>query len=88
MEYRKSSKSEGIDIAKRIADESKKTLSLFIPFFAEDYLDAAKPVKTTWGDIPHIPLLLKLKEKKKRIFQEVFMLDERLKEALDRVQSR
>lgn len=77
---------EGIDIAQRIAEETGKAFSLFIPFFAEDYLDAAKPVKSAWGSIPHIPLILKLKEMKKRIFQEVFMLDERLKEAMDRAQ--
>lgn len=73
---------EGVDIAKRIAGHLKKEMKLVIPFFAEDYLDAAKPHETTWNDVPDIPLLLALKAKKKRIFQEVFMLDERLLDAL------
>lgn len=73
---------EGIDIAKRISGELKRDMNLLIPFFAEDYLDAAKPVETAWSEIPDIPLLVVLKEKKKRVFQEVFMLDGRLLEAL------
>jgi len=73
---------EGIDIAKRIAGEVGREISLLIPYFAHDYLDAAKPVETAWGEVPDIPLLLTLKEKKKRIFQEVFMLDGRLVESL------
>jgi len=78
---------EGIDIAKRIAGEACRDMNLLIPFFATDYLDAAKPVETAWGKIPDIPLLEALKEKKKRIFQEVFMLDRRLLEALEIIQA-
>lgn len=77
---------EGIDIAKRIAGELKREMNLLIPFFAEDYLDAAKPVETEWSEIPDIPLLAVLKEKKKRIFQEVFMLDGRMLEVLEIMQ--
>lgn len=77
---------EGIDIAKRIAGEIKRDMRLLIPFFADDYLDAAKPVETAWGEVPDIPLLAELKKKKKRIFQEVFMLDGRLMEALEIMQ--
>jgi len=78
---------EGIDIAKRIAGEVGRDMNLLIPFFAEDYLDAAKPVETAWSEVPDIPLLVVLKEKKKRIFQEVFMLDRRLLEALEIIQA-
>jgi len=73
---------EGIEIAKRIAGELKKDMELVIPFFAEDYLDAAKSHETIWNEVYDIPLLQALKDKKKRIFQEVFMLDERLLDAL------
>lgn len=69
---------KGVEIAMRIADESGRPLNLFIPSFAEEYLDAAKPVKTQWGDVPSNPLLLVLKKMDKGLFQEVFMLDERL----------
>lgn len=78
---------EGIDIAKRIAGEIERDIKLLIPFFAEDYLDAAKPVETAWSDVPDIPLLVALKEKERRIFQEVFMLDERLVEAMEIIQA-
>jgi len=77
---------EGIDIAKRIAGEVGRDMNLLIPFFAEDYLDAAKPVETAWDEVPSIQLLTELKKKKKRIFQEVFMLDGRLLKALDIMQ--
>lgn len=74
---------EGIDIAQRLSVETNRDMKLLIPFFAEDYIDAARPVETAWGDVPDIQLLRALKEKRKRIFQEVFMLDERLSDALE-----
>ena len=77
---------EGIDIAKRIAGEIKREMKLLIPFFAEDYLDAGKAVETAWGEVPDIPLLTELKKKEKRIFQEIFMLDSRMLEALEIMQ--
>jgi hypothetical protein len=73
---------KGVEIAKRIADESGRPLSLFIPSFAEEYLDVAKPVKTPWDDITDNPTLISLKKMNKGIFQEVFMLDERLSEEI------
>lgn len=71
-----------VDIAGRIAKETGRVLKLAILGFANDYLDASMPVETPWGEVPDIPLLTELKKMKKRIFQEVFMLDKRLVEAL------
>lgn len=76
---------KGVEIAMRIAAESGRLLSLFIPFFAEEYLDAAKPVKTPWGNIPDNPTLISLKKMNKGIFQEVLMLDERLSEEIQHI---
>ncbi|MDP1974448.1 MAG: DUF2220 family protein [Alphaproteobacteria bacterium] len=73
---------KGVEIATRIAAESGRLLSLFIPSFAEEYLDVAKPVKTPWGGIPDNPTLISLKKMNKGIFQEVFMLDERLSDEI------
>lgn len=73
---------KGVEIATRIAAESDRPLRLFIPSFAEEYLDASKPVKTPWGDIPDNPILISLKKMNKGIFQEVFMLDDRLSEEI------
>lgn len=69
---------EGIEIAKRISVETKRSLDLFVPQFAVEYLSSARDVKTPWGEIPNDPIFVELKHHRKRIFQEVFMLDERL----------
>jgi len=76
---------EGVAIAGHIAKETGRVLKLAIPDFAMDYLDAGKPVETPWGDIPDVEILKKLKGKGKRIFQEVFMLDDRLPMGLERM---
>jgi hypothetical protein len=76
---------KGVEIATRIADESGRPLRLFIPSFAEEYLDVAKPVKTSWGGIPDNPTLISLKKMNKGIFQEVLMLDKRLFEEIQHI---
>lgn len=76
---------EGVDIAGRIAKETGRMLKLAIPDFAEDYLDASMPVETQWGDVPDIEILKKLKDKGMRIFQEVFMLDDRLPAVMEQM---
>lgn len=70
---------EGIEIGERLAAETGRTLRVYIPSFADEYLeDAARPMKTRWKDGAHLPLLAKLQGSKRRMFQEVFMLDARL----------
>ncbi|NOT20420.1 MAG: hypothetical protein HOP24_09150 [Sideroxydans sp.] len=76
---------EGVVIAVRIANETGRPLKLAIPDFVMDYLDAAKPVETPWQNTPDIEILNALKGKERRIFQEVFMLDDRLPSALDQM---
>lgn len=68
---------EGVEIAENIARETGRNLNLFIPSFASEYLPG-RPVETHWGSIPETPIFAKLKKDKKRLFQEVFMLDDRL----------
>ncbi len=70
---------EGVQIGHHLAAALGREVRLFIPSFAPDYLDAARAVKTTWGAIPTVPLFAHLKKKRERIFQEVFMLDTRLR---------
>lgn len=68
---------EGIDIANRIAQEVNRNPNIFIPSFVMEYLPG-RPVKTEWDNIPNLPIFNELKLSRKRIFQEVFLLDERL----------
>ena len=74
---------DGISIAKRLAAVSKRPLRLYIPSFASEYLERARPPKGAWGEIPDYPILLALKNRKLGIEQEVFMLDARLGTDLD-----
>lgn len=70
---------QGMEIAIHLAAETQRTLRILIPSFAAEYLeDAAKPVKAVWDDVLGIPLLSELRLRRRRIFQEVFMLDRRL----------
>ncbi len=73
---------EVLQIVRLIAKECQREARLFVaPFFSE-YLESAVPVKTSWGDVPDIPIFKSLKKAKKRLFQEIFMLDGRLGHAL------
>lgn len=82
---------EGIEIGKRLADKAGREFRILIPSFADEYLeDAARPVKTQWKAVSDMPVLAKLRDSKRRMFQEVFMLDVRLANdvaALIRVES-
>lgn len=71
---------EGVEIGKRLAAKTGRTLHIFIPSFADEYLeDAARPVKTAWKNgAALLPLIAELHNRKRRMFQEVFMLDGRL----------
>lgn len=69
---------EGVAIAKNIALQAGREARMFIPSFTADYVAGAAPVKSPWSEIPELPLFIDLKRMKKRIFQEVLMLDDRL----------
>lgn len=70
---------DGIDIGKRLAVKAGREFRIFIPSYADEYLeDAARPVKTEWKAGSDIPLVAKLCDSRRRMFQEVFMLDVRL----------
>lgn len=69
---------EGIEIADSIARETGREPSFFIPSFVADYLTTARPIKSAWNNTPDMPIFAELKRMKKRIFQEVVMLDDRL----------
>ncbi len=74
----------GIDIAKNLAAETQRDFSFYVPKFAEDYLPGARFDKQ-WGDIDELEqsVFVELKRRKRRIYQEVFMLDRRLSIDLD-----
>ena len=70
---------EGIGIAHQIGRKLNREPRLLISSFAEDYIDAAKPTLIPWADDYRHSVLKELKERQKRLFQEVFVLDERLR---------
>lgn len=70
---------EGIAISHQIGKRLGREAKILIPSFAEDYLDASQPTLTPWRDSGQHPVLMELKKRQKRIFQEVFVLDERLR---------
>lgn len=72
---------DGLEIAESLARETGKPLNLYIPSFAEEYLPG-RPVETCWQETPDMPLFHKLKKNRRRIFQEVFLLDPRLGEEI------
>jgi hypothetical protein len=74
---------EGFNIALQIANKTKRPFSFFIPPFIEDYLDLSHRVKDSWKKTPvNDPALKEFRRRGSGIFQERFVLDERLKEEL------
>lgn len=73
---------EGLDIAHKMASTLGRTVQTWMPSFADEYLDCARTVKTDWAMVPDMPVYAALKKGRKRIFQEIFMLDARLAEDL------
>lgn len=72
---------DGLEIAENLARAAGRPLNQYIPSFAEEYLPG-RPVETGWKATPDMPLFHKLKKTRKRIFQEVFLLDPRLGEEI------
>ncbi len=69
---------EGLMIAENIARAANRETRMFIPAFAIDYMPGS-PLNTGWGnEVPDLPVFTDLKRAKRRIYQEVFLLDERL----------
>jgi hypothetical protein len=68
---------DGIEIAESLATATGRQLNFYVPSFAEEYLPG-RPTDTPWKGIPDGPIFRELKRTQKRIFQEVFMLDDRL----------
>lgn len=73
---------EGLSIARQISYAADREMALFVPSFADEYLDFAKKPKIQWAAIPTIPIFNELKKRGKGIYQEVFMLDDRLEHDL------
>ncbi|MEQ1739233.1 MAG: Wadjet anti-phage system protein JetD domain-containing protein [Methyloglobulus sp.] len=69
---------EGIKIAYMIAKAVSRQPHIYIPSFAGDYLNRSQKKKVVWHETYGLPILSILKEKKIGIFQEIFMLDDRL----------
>lgn len=76
----------GVQIAVRIARLTDRPPSLYVPTFADDYLQRKLPAKHAWTCSPFdIPILRALSAKKSWLEQEIFILDERLSKDIELV---
>lgn len=75
---------EGIAIARQISRATNRPMTLYIPTFADEYLDLAQKHSVNWSGNPELthPVISVLTERQAGIFQEVFMTDPRLAEDL------
>lgn len=69
---------EGLLIWEALKRATNRSCQLHVPAFAGEYLDIAQKPDVPWGAIPDHPVLVSLKLAGKGIFQEAFVLDERL----------
>jgi hypothetical protein len=77
---------EGVNIALQIAKKTSRSFSFFIPSFIEDYFDLGYRVKDSWkGTLINEPVLKELHKRGSGIFQERFVLDERLYKELTKI---
>jgi hypothetical protein len=76
---------EGVNIALSISRRTNRPLIFFVPTFVQEYLELelGHRIKEQWKDpLPNLPILKSLQEKRMGIYQERFMLDERLRDDL------
>ena len=79
---------EGAAIAVNIAGKTRRPLRLFVPSFADEYIERAQKRGVEWlgarGEHLAAPIFAALRQQGTGIFQEVFMLDSRLEAELAR----
>ena len=78
----------GIDIAHRVANVLSRPMRTFVPSFTDEYLEVAKEFKgkVKWGDSSSLPApVQELCRMNRRIFQEIFMLDDRLPSEVENI---
>lgn len=75
---------EGLAIGAQIATATNRQVSRYIPSFCMEYLerDLAQKKNVLWQETLGNPILEMLAERREGVFQEVFMLDDRLGEDL------
>ena len=76
---------EGLAIGQRLAHRSKRPLRLLIPSFAADYLPYCTTPLTPWPQQVPYPFLQQLRDQKKALYQEIFMLDDRLNSDIEQL---
>jgi len=69
---------EGMQIAHNLAKVLSREVNIYIPSFTREYISRAQKKNVTWDKTYGIEVLESLKEKDIGIYQEIFMLDERL----------
>lgn len=69
---------KGIQIVYMLAKAISRHPRIYIPTFVGDYLKRTQKKKVIWQETYGLPILSILKDEKVGIFQEIFMLDNRL----------
>jgi hypothetical protein len=73
---------EGLEILESIQKAVGRHCTLFVPSFSDDYLDLAQKSNVPWAEIPELPVFNSLKKTSRGIFQEVLVLDRRMRAEL------
>lgn len=73
---------EGLQIWDVLQKAVGRPCLLFVPSFSEEYFDMAQKPDVPWLETPNLPVFELLKQSGRGIFQEVFLLDKRLKNDL------
>lgn len=78
---------EGIKIAHSLGKALLREPKIYIPSFTNEYLNRAQKKNVIWDNTYGIAVLDILKENKVGIFQEIFILDERLSSDIEKFSS-
>jgi hypothetical protein len=73
---------EGLQIWESLKKSVQRSCQLYIPTFAEEYVDIAQKRDVPWGESPPHAALEALRNTSCGLFQEAFVLDPRLEEDL------
>lgn len=81
---------EGLEIAEQIANAAGRTMDLFIPSFASEYVESGMAQKkgVIWKIEPRHLVLKALAARSEGLYQEVFMLDSRLEKEIAEIERR
>lgn len=73
---------EGLQIWESLKKSAQRSCQLYIPTFAEEYVDIAQKPDVPWGEAPPHAVFEALRDAWRGLYQEAFVLDPRLEDDL------